>query len=295
MEKRGLEGIFYALNPRLSAALGNLLDGGIEEVRLRANRAAAVTVGGKIMYILKNGSLSHTITPDCFFITESDISDCYRKCVQNSVYAHLSELKAGYIVLQGGHRAGVCGTLSQSGNLRDITSLCFRVAREIKGVAEPYFTGGGKLIAGPPGSGKTTVLRDYIRLLSKNSRVVAIDSRGELSAAEGGKIHLDLGDNCDILCGYEKDVGLNIALRVLWPDTVAFDELGSMAELNRLRECFNCGVSVVCTAHIGSADELFTRPVTRELLNCGIINSVTILGQNSRNYTLSELKALCGC
>ena len=84
----------------------------------------------------------------------------------------------------------------------------------------------GVLVAGPPSSGKTTFLRDIARSLSlgrfaSGRRVAIVDERGEL----GG---FDLGPCADILRGYPKETGLEVALRVLSRvEDIGFCELTS--------------------------------------------------------------------
>ena len=99
--------------------------------------------------------------------------------------------------MYGGHRAGICGTAVVNNgkivNIRDITSINVRIAREHKGCADSLYNkiiavSGGVLICGAPCSGKTTVLRDLARLLSTNGKknVALIDERGVLVVCEGG-------------------------------------------------------------------------------------------------------------
>ena len=98
--------------------------------------------------------------------------------------------------MAGGHRVGVCGTAVYEENrvsgIRDISSLNIRIAREVYGAADELLREldkeiSGLLIAGPPSSGKTTILRDLARQLSiKGKKVVVIDERGELGGAFRG-------------------------------------------------------------------------------------------------------------
>ena len=51
----------------------------------------------------------------------------------------LAQLKNGFLTVRGGHRIGVCGTVVVQGgevtNLRQISSLAIRIAREVRGTA----------------------------------------------------------------------------------------------------------------------------------------------------------------
>ena len=103
--------------------------------------------------------------------------------------------------MYGGHRAGICGTAVVNNgkivNIRDITSINVRIAREHKGCADSLYNkiiavSGGVLICGAPCSGKTTVLRDLARLLSTKGKknVALIDERGELAGTASGKFRM---------------------------------------------------------------------------------------------------------
>ena len=168
----------------------------------------------------------------------------------------------------------------------DITCINLRIAREVKGVATKLalgFRGEGWLIAGPPGSGKTTVLRDFARQISdgchdKSYRVAVIDSRGELS---GNGVN-DLGISTDILKTEDKAKGVEIALRTMNPQVIVFDEIGSLQELKKVQDGFNSGVSVITTAHIGDKSELLKRQITRELIISGVVRKIALLSHFCR-------------
>ena len=113
---------------------------------------------------------------------------------------YVSELARGFVTLPGGHRAGICGeaALDKSGSrtVRYISSVNLRVASEHIGcsreITAALFHDGlcGALIAGPPCSGKTTLLRDMARLLSSEpygKKVAVVDERGEMAAMYRGE------------------------------------------------------------------------------------------------------------
>ncbi len=287
----------YAVSPNIARVL-SFLDvlwkEKVQEIRLRAGKPVTLTVGGDIYYVCKNASVSREWPRNELMVTGDDVAECYRRLTNQSVYSHLTEIREGYIAMNGGHRAGVCGRSVDGGNVRDLSSVNIRIAREVPGAADALikqYTGGGVLIAGPPGCGKTTVLRDLIRQLSdgigtKPHRLCAVDTRGELSASFGGVCGNDLGRNTDVLLGYDKPKGIEIALRTLFPDLVAFDEIGTLAELNGVEESLQCGVGVLCTAHIGSQEELTKRPLTNRLLKSGAIQLVVLL---RKDYSMQML------
>ncbi len=85
------------------------------------------------------------------------------------------------------NRAGIEGTLHRFSVLRTHgipTQWTMRLARVIGGVAEPLraYLGGSVLLAGPGGVGKTTTLRDMIRIGIElyTSEVGIVDTSGEI-------------------------------------------------------------------------------------------------------------------
>lgn len=110
----------------------------------------------------------------------------------------------GYITAPGGHRIGLCGeAVNQQGSmtgLRQVSSLCVRVARDFSGIADKLASHRGSiLIIGKPGSGKTTLLRDLIRVRGKCEQVAVVDERCELyptAFAPEGRV--------DVLCGRQR-------------------------------------------------------------------------------------------
>ena len=279
-----LSNVLYALPSRIKGALFNLsptVQQNVAEIRLRKNLPLTLTVYGETVFLKNDGQTCFTLGDGLIYITDAEILECFNLLCDNSVFAHENELKDGFIIMKNGCRAGVCGRLCDNGIMQDITSINIRISREIKGCANELCTlynGGGLLIAGPPASGKTTLLRDLIRQLSSGlngriNRIAVIDSRGEISG--GGA--LDLGLATDILNAEQKAHGVEIALRTMFPDIIAFDEIGNTAELNAVSNCFSAGVKIITTAHIESIYDLKNREVTKQLTESGAINQIAVL------------------
>lgn len=253
------------------------------EIRLRANKPVILTVGGAPMWVSENATADYLPPKVPLYVTAEEINKIYINLCNHSVYTHEDEIKQGFIMMKNAHRAGVCGTVF-CGGVRDIYSINIRIAKEIKGCADRVvsaFDGRGMLIAGPPSSGKTTLLRDTVRQLSDNfgKRVTVVDSRGEIAAVSCAVARNDVGSNTDVITGAEKAKGLLAAVRTMAPQIVAFDELSTEEEVDMIMEGLHSGVSVITTAHIGDKSDLVKRPVTARLLKSGAVGKVAIINR----------------
>ena len=137
------------------------------DIRLLADRPCAVTtMEGEIR------------TRAC--VSGQEIYDAAQALSRRTLRMSPASTGAGFLTLRGGHRMGLCGrvTCERDGLvLREIGSLCLRIAHEVKGCGADtvrMLCGGGALIAGPPGSGKTTLLRDIVRILSDEGTAVGL-------------------------------------------------------------------------------------------------------------------------
>lgn len=274
----------------------------IEEIRLRAGRALSVCFGGKIYFVDSLSQLSYR--PDNAVIIDSAM---LMKTVKNicgsSVYSHTDEIMNGFISMEGGCRAGIVGVFRQ-GKFGDVSSVNIRIARECHGVAANLiksYHGGSVLICGPAGCGKTTFLRSLVRGVSngecgKPYKVSVIDTRFELAAAIGGVPACDIGVNTDVISGRDKAVAIEAALRSMSPEIIAFDEIGTIEELEGVKNSLNCGAFIFTTAHISSPARLLRRGVTKALIEEGYIDKVVFLScVGASPYEISvKGGALCG-
>ena len=197
-----------------------------------------------------------------------------------SVYALEEELRQGYFTLEGGHRIGVSGRASYEKHgtsscmklLSCISGLNIRLAHEKKGCASvliPWLYCGENVyhtfFFAPPGVGKTTYLRDCIRLLSKGNhlragkKVGVVDERSEIAACYRGIPQNDLGPRTDVLDNCPKEHGIHMLLRSMSPQIIAVDELGLPEDFAAVADCARCGVSILGTIHAGSVLEVLHR------------------------------------
>ena len=184
-----------------------------------------------------------------------------------SPFAFKEFISSGFIAIKGGHRAGIAGHAvlknGQTDMVRDINAVNIRIAHEKKGCAENIlqYVYNGKnfkntVIISPPAYGKTTVLRDLVRLISDlGINISLIDERGEICACFKGKAQCDVGENTDIFDSFPKYEGMLSALRSMAPQIIACDEIGTEKDMNAVEKISVCGVGLLCSVHGGNIYE----------------------------------------
>ena len=195
-----------------------------------------------------------------------------------------STMSKGYITAQGGHRIGICGECvinnGAIGNIKAVTSLCLRTARDFPGIAEEIQKYKGSiLIIGPPGSGKTTLLRDLIRVKSNtdDGSIAVLDERGEIFPLINGISCYDCGSNTDILTGCCKGEGIDILLRTMGPCCIAIDEITHEDDCRALVHAGWSGVSLIATAHATNRSDLYARVIYQPLVRTRIFDTLIVL------------------
>ena len=253
-----------------------------EEFRLRS--------GQKMSLLGPEGEPSISEEP----VTGQDLQAVLDRATEFSAYRCAGSIRQGYVTVRGGCRVGICGTAVLRGGeiatVGELSSLSIRIARAALGVAKdvyPKLWSEGSfestLILSPPGGGKTTLLRDLIRCLSKGSqthpalRVAVVDERGEIAAARGGCAQFDVGPHTDILTGTEKAEGISMLLRAMNPQVIAVDEITAPEDIRAMTVAANCGVAFLATVHGRDLDELRRRKLCRELLDTELFHQFIVL------------------
>lgn len=230
----------------------------LTELRMRIGKPLSAAELGDYRFPTDADGKSYTVTKE-------DIDYVLAIATKNSVYAVNNMLASGFLACDDGIRIGVSGeAVYKNGRLftlKNINSLCIRIPRQIFGCASALggivSDFGNTLIISPPGMGKTTILREFVRLLSESGKnVIVVDERNELSASVNGIPSFDLGPNTDVLLFSSKGAGYEGAVRALRPDVLATDEVFGKAETDCLADIYRSGVGIVATVHAKDAVSL---------------------------------------
>ncbi len=234
-----------------------------EEIRLRVGQPLEIMMG--------DAKIQHYAV-----VTQVQMRECLNYLTGYSPYALEEEMRQGFFTIEGGHRVGISGRASfhrEAGGavtdcLSDIGAINIRVAHEVRGCAAdliPWMKRGEgwyhTILFSGPGVGKTSCLRDLIRIMSSGEglhrgyKVGVVDERSEIAACHRGVPQNDLGERCDVLDNCPKSVGMQMLLRSMSPEVIAVDELGGEEDLEAVREAMQSGVYVLGTVHAGNLEE----------------------------------------
>lgn len=152
------------MRKKIEEYIFNLKD--LEEIRIRTNKPVILNFG------TKEEIIEH-------ITSKNEIATILEKICDNSIYSFQEEICEGYVTIPGGHRIGLVGNcIRENGkikNIKEISSLNFRIAKQIKGTATNALkfildlnknTIHNTIIISEPGAGKTTLIRDMVRQIS---------------------------------------------------------------------------------------------------------------------------------
>lgn len=229
-------------------------------------------------------------------ITTEELNETLLAMTNNSLHTYQRDMATGFIPLKGGHRAGVCGTAVYGNDkeikaIRELNAIVIRIAHQFENISKnlisTLFSKGlcGVLIAGAPGSGKTTILREIATKLSSGavkgcSSVVIVDERAELSLS---------GERCCVLKGYDKADGIMQAVRSLSPQVIICDEIGTQKDVDAVIWALNCGVYVITSIHARTRQELKKRKAGEKLLATHAFEKVVFLSSVPIASTITEV------
>lgn len=269
---------FSACLPRTAGkVLAAQAEGTVREIRIRAGGHASVLTGREELIC------SGTCSPQ-------QVAQIAEALCEHALYVRAEEQRQGFVTLRGGHRMGLCGRVIAHGQsiraLREISSLCVRVAGQWPGAADPLmpylWDEDGQLrsllVIGLPGMGKTTILRDACRKLSEQGvHMCVVDERSEIAAMSGGVAQLDVGPNTDVLDGCAKEAGLRWMLRAMSPEMLVTDELGSTLDVQAVMDAARSGVGVMATLHGRTMETALSRGALYTLVQNRIFDRYVLL------------------
>lgn len=274
----------FPLHIRLAVAALSRQEG-LEEIRVRVGQPVEFFYGTKTCELMcaEDGQRTENV----YRATMKDIVEMLNYISNYSLYAYQDELRQGYITIEGGHRIGLAGcAATEQGRIAGLTHISFlniRIAHEKRGCARQilsYIRDGddiyNTLFVSKPGAGKTTFLRDSIRLISEGSgicpglKVCVVDERSEIAACHMGVPQNDLGPRTDVLCGCGKTEGMQMLLRAMSPQVLAVDELGSEQDFMAVEQAAFSGCRVLGTIHAGNVEELVEKPYLCRWLEKGV-------------------------
>uniref|UniRef100_A0A7S2YRG6 AAA+ ATPase domain-containing protein n=1 Tax=Entomoneis paludosa TaxID=265537 RepID=A0A7S2YRG6_9STRA len=181
------------------------------------------------------------------------------------------------------NRAGIESQLHRISGIRNrdgkLVGATLRVGRYVPGnamlIADLLFRSDSSILfVGPPGSAKTSILRDAARILSQEHSVVIVDSSCEIGGAG------DVPHDCIGLSRRMQVKNIKNQAQVMvecvqnhTPSVIVIDEIGRGAEVQAALTCKERGVRIMASAH-GSLPGLVRNTQLCELV--GGVSVVTI-------------------
>lgn len=189
------------------------------------------------------------------------------------------------------NRAGIARTLHRISGIRnrrgEIIGITCRVGRAVFGtldlVEDIVALDQSVLFVGRPGIGKTTMLREFARVLADDwgKRVIIVDTSNEIGG-DGDIPHPSIGRarRMQVPFGARQADVMIEAVENHMPEVIVIDEIGTADEAYAARTIAERGVQLIGTAHGNTLENLVLNPTLSDLV--GGIQVVTLGDEEAR-------------
>ena len=243
----------------------------VNEIRLSAIALSSIMLKGRSI-------------PLSVRLSYDELQSVLKRACDMAIFAHRDEIADGYISLKSGGRVGVCGHARYEGGrligVSAVSALVFRIPCGKCDFADKLHNFwreqnySGMLICSRAGVGKTTAIRALAAMagdVNVGKRVVVVDERCEFDSSAYRNFTVD------ILRGYKRAHGIEIAIRTMAADIVIADEIGNDEDSEALMLATGAGVSVLATAHGDDIGALYKKKAISRLIDAHIFASYAVI------------------